>query len=261
MSRRSLRRQVSSATKVWGGICLLAILFSLRMTPIGRPLESFFLEGAGGIFSFVSTLTSWGNLENIYPEKALLKKLKKENAVLRGYLARLYVTDQDNALLKQQLHYVQGHAQRFVTAPILSAPAVNETFIVGAGVKQGIQKGHAVVMFGGLVGRVETVSDTTARVLPLTHARSRVPVVSQKTKAHAILVGNGTNRPLLKYRHKQPDDAHASFFVTSSYGGGFPPGILIGRSDDASSARLTPLVSWDLLEDVHILIDPLRDAY
>ena len=260
-SRRFLRRTFQKNRR--GGVfVLLAVsVFVINTTPLYHYIHKALLESLGGVLSFTEYTKSLLNVNYLYPEKAIIETLRRENMELRMRLVRFDVIKQENTFLKKQLAFTKELPTRSITASVLSQPGVGESFLIQAGTSDGVKVGHPVIVYDGLVGRVESVSAYTARVLPLTHVKSRVPVMNIKTKEHAILVGNGSNNPHLLYAEEKEKRSHEGTFVTSSYGGGFPPGLLVGCVESSGKKPLLgPFVPWMTLETVHVMIDFCGDV-
>lgn len=208
------------------GLCLCVAF--LQWTPVLVWVESAVVGTLGAVLTAKDHLLSLVNPHFLYPEKAQLEKLKNDNRRLHNQLAHLYIVHKENRLLKRQLNTVQPHATQFVTAAVLTAPKHDQCFLIGAGEKHGLVKGQPVVTAGGVLGRVDVVSKETARVMPLTHVRSRIPVTHFTSHVHAILVGNGSAQPTLVYQKSPSKENTQGFWVTSSHGGVFTQGMPVG---------------------------------
>ena len=71
--------------------------------------------------------------------------------------------------------------------------------LLSVGPNHGIRKGQIALDERGLVGRVTELGARTARVLLITDLNSRIPVILETSRAHAILVGTNGPRPRLLY--------------------------------------------------------------
>jgi rod shape-determining protein MreC len=132
------------------------------------------------------------------------------------------------------------------------------TVIVDAGAMRGVSKGMAAVNERGLVGRVTGVGARSARVLLLTDFNSRIPVMVEPSRDHAILAGDNTHEPGLIFLPLNPSLAVGDRVVTSGRGGVLPPGLPIGvvGAIDEDKIAVTPFVDWDRLEYVRLLQYP-----
>ena len=260
-SRRFLRRTLQKNRRGSLFVLLLISIVMLNVTYVYDHIHRGLLEAVGGMLAFTEYTKSFLNTNHLYPEKGIIEDLRQENMALRVRLAQFDALTKDNAFLKKQLAFTKELSGRTITAPVLTQPVVGESFLIQAGTDDGVKVGQPVVVMNGLVGRIESVSAHTARVLPLTHAKSRVPVMNVDTHEHAILVGNGSLKPHLVYAEEKEECVHEGTFVTSSYGGGFPPGLLVGCVAPKSTRPVVgPFVPWMNLETVHVMVGFGRDA-
>jgi rod shape-determining protein MreC len=80
----------------------------------------------------------------------------------------------------------------------------------------------------GVVGRVVGVSPRASRILMLTDAESRTPVLVNRTDARAILTGDGGPNPRLDYLRGQAPIKQGDLVLTSGDGGVYPRGLPVG---------------------------------
>lgn len=142
---------------------------------------------------------------------------------------RLRQLDADNRRLRELLE-LQGRAGREVSAPVISRQAGGwwQQLVIGRGELQGIQSGLPVTAPGGLLGRVASVTPTTATVALLTDPGSRVGVWVARTQRHALLTGVGTSRPVLRFLEKDPGVRPGDVVVTSPASTLVPPNLTVG---------------------------------
>jgi rod shape-determining protein MreC len=81
---------------------------------------------------------------------------------------------------------------------------------------------------GGLIGLVEAVTPTTARVTLLTDSSSRLGVWVGRSQRHGLLVGTGTSRPLLRFIEKDPGVRPGDVVTTSPASTLVPPNLTVG---------------------------------
>jgi rod shape-determining protein MreC len=102
------------------------------------------------------------------------------------------------------------------------------TRLADAGRDKGVTEGNPVVSEHGLIGRVVGVSDHVSRVLLLTDAESRTPVLLVRTNGRAILSGDGGGSPKLDFIRSTLDPKEGDRVLTSGDGGVFPRGLPVG---------------------------------
>jgi len=107
-----------------------------------------------------------------------------------------------------------------------SAPA--RLAIIAGGMGRGLRVGQPVRDARGLVGRIVEVGATSARVLLITDADSRVPVRVQRTGQTAMVEGLSDIELSVRYISGTTPLEPGDRLVTTGQGGVFPPGIPVG---------------------------------
>ena len=118
-----------------------------------------------------------------------------------------------------------------------------------------MHKGQAVINNEGLTGRVVSAGQHSARILLLTDLNSRIPVIMESSREKAVLAGDNTPHPRLKFLAVDARVNVGDRIVTSGQGGVFPPGLPVGVVSLVSEERalVQPYVNWDRLEHVTVL--------
>jgi rod shape-determining protein MreC len=199
-----------------------------------------------------------GELIALHQENA---RLREQNRRLLEWQAVARQLALENAGLRRVLHLGADPEPPIATAGRVVAdtggPFVH-TVIVDAGTMRGVSKGMAAANERGLLGRVIEVGARSARVLLLTDFNSRIPVMVEPSRDHAILAGDNTHEPGLIFLPLNPSLAIGDRVVTSGRGGVLPPGLPIGVVSAIGEDRIavTPFVDWDRLEYVRLLQYP-----
>lgn len=114
--------------------------------------------------------------------------------------------------------------------------------LMDVGEEHGVSAGYPVLTDRGLIGRVISVSRRSSRILLLTDANSKVPVMTEDGAVHGILIGDNTNLPRLDFgRGGRPLEA-GERIVTSGEADVFPRNLPVGLAalagDDVWRVRL-----------------------
>ncbi len=159
--------------------------------------------------------------------------------------SRLTQLELDNRRLRALLDLQRTNPDK-VTAPVISREPGGwwHQLELGAGQLKGIRPGDAVVGPGGLIGRVVSVTPTTARVALLTDSSSKLGVWVGRTQRHGLLTGVGSSRPLLRFLEKDPQVRPGDVVVTSPASTLVPPGLSVGviQSVDEKAVPATTAV-------------------
>ena len=153
---------------------------------------------------------------------------------------RLRQLDVDNLRLRSLLE-LQGRGGRELAAAVISRQEGGwwQQLVIGRGEFQGLRPGMAVTAPGGLIGRIASVTPTTASVTLLTDPGSRVGVWVGRVQRHGLLTGIGTSRPLLRFLEKDPGVRPGDVVVTSPASTLVPPNLTVGVIQSVDD-RATP---------------------
>ncbi len=130
------------------------------------------------------------------------------------------------------------------------------TRLANAGQDKGVTEGNPVLSEHGLVGRVVGVSDHISRILLLTDAESRAPVILVRTNGRAILSGDGGGTPKLDYLRSATAPKEGDRVLTSGDGGVFPRGLPVGTVVKGFDGAWRVALDSDAapIDDVQILL-------
>ena len=191
-------------------------------------------------------------------------RLAEENERLLGWQQVALRLSAENAELRDLSKLVSEPAISFVTARVIadSGGAYARSVMVNAGRDNGVARGQAAMTGEGLVGRVGEVGSRAARILLITDLNSRVPVVVDGTRQRAILAGDNTARPSLRYADAGGTIRIGDRIVTSGQGGVFPPGLPVGvvAGVDSEGARVEPYAVLSRLDYLRLVDYGLADA-
>lgn len=203
------------------------------------PVTEFMLESAQPLRKSLYTLGSAvRHMQNKY---IALRALWTENQSLRERIAmlesernRLLEAEITNARLHQLLELKTHILRRSVAAKVISnsASAWFRTLTVDKGSADGLRKGMAAIAPRGVVGKVISVSDDTAKVMLLTDHNSGLDVITQRTRVRGIVAGSMDGNPIIKYMGRNEDVQPGDRIITSGLDGVFPKGLLVGTIDD-----------------------------
>jgi rod shape-determining protein MreC len=179
--------------------------------------------------------------------------------------------ESENQALRKLLRFAPDPRLTFVSGRVVgdTGGTFVRSVIVTAGARDGVVKGQAAVTGAGLVGRVQDVGNTTARVLLVTDINSRIPVVVERTHDVAMLAGSNADEPQLLYLMTGAAPQPGDRVVTSGHGGVLPAGLPIGVVGQVADGTVTVRLYADLhrldylsLVDYHLpgVLDALPPA-
>ncbi len=199
--------------------------------------------------SITETATLWTMRE----ENA---RLRDENEKLRRWQSIALALDAENQRLKASLQWIPDADASYVTARVVAdaGGAYAKAVLLSVGPNHGVRKGEIAVDERGLIGRITEVGSRTARVLLITDLNSRIPVIMETSRAHAILVGTNGTRPRLQYWPEGIVPKEGERIVTSAEANAFPANLPIGTVHYTASgaADVEPAALLQKLEVVRI---------
>jgi rod shape-determining protein MreC len=198
-------------------------------------------------------ITEVADLWNMRAENA---RLRDENEKLRRWQSIALALDAENQRLKASLRWIPDPDASFVTARVVAdaGGVYAKAVLLSVGPNHGVRKGEIAVDERGLVGRITEVGSRTARALLITDLNSRIPVILESSRAHAILVGTNGTRPRLMFWPEGVTPQEGERVVTSAEANAFPANLPVGTVHYAPSgaADVEPAAMLQKLEVVRI---------
>lgn len=232
------RRSAIIRRSAMGALAFALVLFFLGLN--GRqPLNGVRAPAETGAARILTVLSMpLRGLENITGGMTQHFGTVKENKRLKAELAALTSVESENRALQEQVRYLESvlntNIDRGETDQRIAARAVSEangpfvySALINSGAGKGVRDGDAVMTLNGLYGRVVRTGSSSARVLLLTDLNSRIAVMSERSRARAILTGNNSQTPTLEFRG-EGDWQTGDRIVTSGDGGVLKSGLAIG---------------------------------
>ena len=193
-------------------------------------------------------------LSTVYEQNEILRD---ENLKLRRWRAVAQELESENVRLRNVLSFAPEAPATFITGRVIgdSGGAFLRSVLVNVGARNGVSKGAAAVDGNGLLGRVAEVGNRSARILLVTDLNSRIPVLIGESRSRAIMAGDNTDQPLVKYLSLESAVSNGDLVVTSGHGGAFPDGLPVGTIvvEKNGAKRVQPFLAPERLEFVRIM--------
>lgn len=200
--------------------------------------------------------TSFTDLTDLWSLRAENVRLRDENERLRRWQSVALTLDAENRRLKDNLRWIPDPPASYVTARVVAdaGGVYARAVLLSVGPNHGLRKGEIALDERGLVGRVTEVGARTARILLITDLNSRIPVILESSRAHAILVGTNGPRPRLQYWPEGLAPQDGERVVTSAEANAFPANLPIGMVHHSGSGapEVEPAAMLQRLEIVRI---------
>jgi rod shape-determining protein MreC len=205
----------------------------------------------------------------ITPRSTLLKEnetLRRENQQLRLQAAQATETARENNRLRQLIGWQPKTTWKLKLANVVLREPANwwRTIQIDLGSRDGLRENLPVLTMDGLVGRIASVSPTSAQVVLLGDRNCKVAAIVEETRDTGVI---GASDPLdnslvaLGFLSKNANLKPGQNVATSGLGGIFPKGIPLGKIVDArpveyglyTEARVKVAANLSSLEEVWVL--------
>jgi rod shape-determining protein MreC len=223
-----------------------------------------------GVFAFDFVEDFWRDYVDLRGLRVDNDRLREENARLTEERARLISVLQENARLRQLLGFKERRPDlklRVARVVGRDVTAYFRVFRVKLDIRNtdfSVRERMAVVSAEGVVGQIVEVYDGYADVMLISDPRSRVDVISQRTRARGMVNGLGHSKDYqarIAYLRRKDEVAEGDALVTSGKGGVYPAELMVGlvsKVDDRSfgleqNAIVEPTVDFGHLEEVFIV--------
>jgi rod shape-determining protein MreC len=195
-------------------------------------------------------------IEDLWSLRSENARLREENDRLRRWQSVALALDAENERLKASLRWIPDPSASFTTAHVVADAGgmYARAALLSVGPNHGIKRGEIALDERGLVGRVTEVGARTARVLLITDLNSRIPVVLETSRAHALMVGTNGPRPRLLYWPEDTPPQEGERVVTSGEANAFPENLPVGvvHRTEGNGAEVEPAAMLTKLEIVRI---------
>ncbi len=194
--------------------------------------------------------------------------MKKEIEQLKFKLNQAKEAELENVRLRRVLGLQEKRLYDFEVAQVIAKEPTNwlNSLIINKGQRHGIGINQPVMSFSNLVGKVIEVGASSAKVLLISDANSRVVALIQRTRVEGMLEGMGNGLCRLKYLPVNADVKLGDVVVSAGVGGVYPKGLIIGNIESIRIERggiyksgiVKPTVSLSSLEEVLCLKSSLK---
>ncbi len=221
---------------------------------IFSPVEKYFWDKGQqtGTFFFYTF-----NAKGLYNENQFLKQ---QNAIFAQKNNELLSLAKENEDLRQA--FALGEKEKFSLLPchIISRVAGTDSILIDKGTKDGLAQGMPAITAGGiLIGNIKKTSNSFSEVSLITAKDFSFDIIVGE--AVALAKGEGGFGLFLNYADKTITIPEKSLVFTSSMGGNFPSGLLVGEMQSIKinpaelfqTGEIKPYFKDNLLSNVFII--------
>jgi len=223
------------------------------------PTAAFFSRASSnvlGIGSFVGNIAKMGEENKLLRER--IQTLESENVQLEELTL-------ENQHLRDQLDLAAKSGFDIVSARVIAREPLGAVkwISINRGSDDGLSENMPVIVSQGLlVGYIQEVYASSARVVLMLDPSVEVPARVQKSRADGIIKGQQLGQGLfMDFIPQGAELSRGNTVVTSGLGSYFPSGLLIGYVQTVYSepneifqrADILPAVDFDRLEQVMVI--------
>jgi rod shape-determining protein MreC len=218
-------------TLIVAGIVILALagylapILRLSLNPIVG-LQSWISSRYTALYDFVTVPRDVASLRQ---QNAVLTN---ENSQLQTQIIQLQQQLKEAEVLYALLDFARSRPENeYVASAVIGrdpSPFMSYV-IIDHGSDNGLRHGMPVVTQQGLVGRVDAVTASAARLQLITDPGSTINVRLQSTKTETLLNGSITGDLTLEMIPQETKLKTGDLVLTSGLGGGYPSDVLVGQ--------------------------------
>jgi len=176
--------------------------------------------------------------------------LKKENQRLLSELVFLKSFEGENVFLRKALELELEREFDLTLADVISYDVTSDSLVINKG---GLKVGLPVISEEKvLIGKISETFNDFSRVLLLSNKENSFPVEIQDRSVTAIVKGRGNLLLGLEEIPVDKDVSKGDFVVSTSLGGDFPEGLLIGRLENITRSNTEPVQTADVKTSLNI---------
>lgn len=231
-------------------------------------VQEVIYKPAGVVASFIDDLSE---IRSLHQENTMLRSKLEDYLMLKNEVTELR---EKYSELEKLVDYAEEWKEDYVVAQVAarSADRLNDLIVIDRGADDGIKPNMAVITHEGLIGRVESVTDSMANVQLLTSSRDesllKAPAIAAEVKerdAFGIIEGYDHEKEALILSMVDSDVKlkEGDTVVTYDQSEIYPPNLLIGTVEEVGTgiygldqmAYVKPTASFDHLRYVMVVQD------
>ena len=230
-----------------------------------------------GAFAEVQRIASAaiGGMRTSWTDYVALQEVRSENARLREEVGRLRVGLQQERALAQRARSLEEILELRTTVELATVAATViaggaspdfRTITIDKGSAEGLRPNMAVIVPGGVVGRIVTPTARASKVQLLIDRNAAVGALIERSRAHGVVEGTGGGLRM-NYVSGLADVQVGDTVVTSGIDGIYPKGFAIGQIESVERGSsgfgaivVRPVVDSSSVEAVLVVVTPPAGA-
>ena len=242
---------------------------------ISSPIQRTFWRAGDRVSDFFELIAEIENLKREADEHSFIdtlrcawanEELKLKNQELISQIAQLIELEKENKVLREALEIGLEKEFKLSLAEVVSKDISQDSILINKGSKDGIANNSPVItQQKTLVGKIGEVYENFSRVILISNKESSfdAKISDPENDISGVVNGKGNLQLFLDFVPQEKEIKEGDFIVTTSLGGIFPKGLLVGqigkvlRSDiePFQQAKIRPAFDIRELETVFIITD------
>jgi len=261
--------KLSPKLKIGAKLVLLIIfLVILNLTPVSKRVKNFFYFISSPIQKIL--WKTGDKASDFFETVANIKNLKKENEELKLKIqellaknAKIPELEKENKILREALEIGLEKEFKLVLAQVIGKDISQDSILIDKGLKDGVTNNLPVItQQKSLVGKISEVYENFSKVILISNkggafnaqiSRIDEAVASSSPFANArvgeeglaedisgLVKGKGNLQLFLDLVPKEKEIQEGDLIITSSLGGIFPKGLLVGQIQKIKKSDIEP---------------------
>jgi len=231
---------------------LIAFLVFLNLTIIPNKIKNFFY-----LISSPIQKSLWGagdKVSDFFELISEIKKLKKENEELKLKIqellaknAKMFELEKENKILREALEIGLEKEFGLILAEVIGKDISQDSILINKGKKDGLNNNLPVITQQKiLVGRVGEIYENFSRIILASNKESAFNAqISRDEEGFAdeisgVVKGRGNFQLFLDLVPKEKEIKEGDRVITTSLGGIFPKGLLVGQIQKVKKSDIEP---------------------
>lgn len=202
---------------------------------ISSPIQKVFWQIGDGMSDFFETILSFDSLKK-NNEELLFK-----NQELLGEVSQLKELKKENQILREAFDVARQNDFKLEIAEIISKDPFQDSILINKGKNLGLSKGMPVLTEDKvLLGKIFEVYDNFSKVLLISDKLSSFDAKIPEKEIYGVVKGEGNSSMIFDLIPQEKEVKEEDLVITSSLGGIFPKGLLVGKIKEIRKSDVKP---------------------
>jgi rod shape-determining protein MreC len=173
--------------------------------------------------------------------KREVENLQLKNQELLSQIITLKELKKENEFLRKALNIGLEKDFQLKLAQVISKDSSKDSILINKGLKDGISQGFPVITSEkALVGRIGEVYQNFSEVILISNKESSFDAKISEKEIFGVIKGKGNSEFYFDLIPKDKEISQGDIVITTTLGGVFPPGIMVGRVKEVKKSDVDP---------------------